>query len=951
MTDRPSGTVTFLFTDIEGSTDLLQRLGDEYADVVAAHFQILRAAIDAHGGTEESTDGDSLFAVFPSAVEAVGAAIDAQRELSEYGWSEGSRVLVRMGLHSGEATYRQDGYVGLDVHRAARISAVAHGGQIVSSASTTTLAAQATPPEVSFRPLGDHRLKDLREAEHLSQVVAPGLGTEFPPLRSLDVVPNNLPIHLTNFVGRKAELAEVGRLLSDGRLVTLTGVGGTGKTRLALQSAAEVVHDFPDGVWAVDLAPVAEDEMVDNALAAAMGVRDQPGRSLIETIGDVLLSKKTLIVFDNCEHVLAVSAELVSSILRSGSGVKVLTTSREALGVAGEVTYPVPSLRAPPSATTSAEDLMGYDAVVLFEDRATLARPDFKITDANAQAVAQICRKLDAVPLAIELAAARVRILSPSEIADRLDDRFRLLTGGDRTAMPRQQTLEATVTWSYDQLSDQEQLMFARLAVFAGSLDLAAAEEVAGFDGIEKNEVLDLVTGLIEKSMLVVQSDDEAGTRYRLLETLRQYARSRLIEGGDVEGLRLRHARYFADLAEEGDEGLRGPGQLEAFRRLEREHSNLTIALTWALGAGESELFLRIASALGYLWGEIGHWEEARRWLLAAPVFDDTQRADLRAKALVAAEPVTVPEDPARAREIAEQALGLSKAAGEDRLAASALRAMGDATIYMFLPEEAVSLLEESLAISRSLDDRWGEAVALGSLANALNPNEPDEAAELSEQSQRVFEDLGDELKAAESLYRTASIANSHDRASQAIEPIGKALSLYRKLGAVVGQGHSLNQLGLAMTLLSRWAGARDAFVESLSLLNEAGDAHCSALVQRHLGMLDLYDGQLASARERLREALVVSLRIDDKLSAVAAMEGLGHLAAMQDSAERGAELFGAANRMRDEIKVTRSFDERWFRSRGLDELHRQLDDSSFTAAWERGATMSSDEAVAYALE
>jgi len=951
MTDRPAGTVTFLFTDIEGSTDLLQRLGDEYADVLAAHFQILRAAIDGHGGTEESTDGDSLFAVFSSAVEAVGAAIDAQRQLSEYGWAEGSRVLVRMGLHSGEATYGQDSYVGLDVHRAARISAVAHGGQIVSSASTTTLAAQAMPPEVSFRPLGDHRLKDLREAEHLSQVVAPGLGNEFPPLRSLHVVPHNLPIHLTNFVGRKSELAEVGRLLSDGRLVTLTGVGGTGKTRLALQSAAEVVHDFPDGVWAVDLAPVAEDEMVDNALASAMGVRDQPGRSLLETIGDVLLSKMTLIVLDNCEHVLKVSAELVSSILRSGSGVKVLATSREALGVTGEVTYPVPSLGAPPSSPTSAEELMSYDSVVLFEDRAALARPKFKVTDANAPAVAQICRSLDAVPLAIELAAARVRVLSPGEIADRLDDRFRLLTGGDRTAMPRQQTLEATVTWSYDQLSEEERLMFSRLAVFAGSLDLRAAEEVAGFDGIEKNEVLDLVTGLIEKSMLVVQSDDGAGTRYRLLETLRQYARSRLIEGGDVEDLRRRHARYFTDLAEEGDEELRGPGQSEAFAGLEREHANFAAALTWTLSAGESELFLRLTGALGYLWGEIGHWEEARRWLFAAPVSDDTQPADLRAKALVAAIPVTVAEDPARARRMAEQALDLSKTVGDKHLAAGALRAMGDATIHMFLPEETMSLLEESLAISRSLDDRWGEAGALGSLANALSYNEPDEAAEMSERSQRIFEDLGDELQAAGSLYLMASIANRNDRASQAIEPTCKALLLYRKLGAVVGQGHSLDQLGRAMTSLSRWAEARDAFLESLTLLNEAGDAHCSARVQRRLGMLDLYDGQLESARGHLREALVVSLRVDDRLSAVAAMEGIGHLAAMQESAERGAELFGAASIMRDAIKVIRSFDEAWFRDRGLEELHKQLDEPSFTAAWERGATMSPDEAIAYALE
>jgi len=656
MPQAPTGTITFVFTDIEGSTNLLQSLGDEYAAVLAAHFEILRAAFSEHGGIEQGTDGDSLFAVFPGAVDAINAAIEAQRGLGEHSWPMGNPVRVRMGIHTGEASYGPDGYVGLDVHRAARISAVAHGGQIIASASATTLAIQAMATDVSFRDLGAHRLKDLNAAEHLSQVIAPGLESEFGPVRSLDAVPHNLPIQLTTFIGRGDELTAVAGLLADNRLVTLTGVGGTGKTRLALQSAAELIHEFVDGVWMVDLAPVSDGAMVDNALASAMGVRDQPGRSLLDTVTDVLRPKTTLIVLDNCEHMLNVSAQMVTTILRSCPDVRILTTSREALGVAGEATFAVPSLTAPPASTTSTEDMMHYESVALFEDRARRVRSDFSINDTNAEAVAQICRRLDAVPLAIELAAARVRVLSPRDIADRLDDRFRLLTGGDRTAMPRQQTLEATVAWSYEHLTEGERLLFTRLAVAAGSFTLATAEAVAGTDGIDERDVLDLLTGLVEKSMLIVDTD-EVDIRYRLLETLRQYARSRLIESGTAEEYRRRHADFFADFAERGDEQLRGPGQRKWFRMLEREHDNLTAALTWTLGSGESELFLRTASALGTLWGELGHWEEARQWLFADPVRDECQRPDLRAKALVSAVPLTVPEDPDRALVIATQAL------------------------------------------------------------------------------------------------------------------------------------------------------------------------------------------------------------------------------------------------------------------------------------------------------
>lgn len=410
--ERPTGSVNFLFTDVEGSTKLLRRLGDRYADALADHFSILRDALAAHGGVEQGTEGDSLFAVFPSATGAVRAAVESQRALGEHDWPNSDPIRVRMGLHSGEATVGHDGYVGLDVHRAARISSVAHGGQIVASSSTVALSEQALPDDIGFTDLGAHRLKDLSLPEHLSQVVAHGLEADFPPLRSLDAVPNNLPIQLTHFIGRDTELAEALGKLDESRLLKLTGVGGTGKTRLALQAAAAAIHDFPDGVWMVDLAPVSEADMVDNALAATMGVRDQPGRTLLEVVEDALRNKTTLIILDNCEHLHEISAQVSAALLQASSNVKILATSREALGIAGEATYPVPSLSVPPASATTADEVKHYDSAVMFENRARLARPDFAVTDANAETIAKICRRLDAVQPAIELAAARVRVLS-----------------------------------------------------------------------------------------------------------------------------------------------------------------------------------------------------------------------------------------------------------------------------------------------------------------------------------------------------------------------------------------------------------------------------------------------------------------------------------------------------------------------------------------------------------
>jgi class 3 adenylate cyclase len=478
MSDLPTGTVTFLFTDIEGSARLLQHLGERWKAVIEAHQQLLRTAFQPRGGYEVRTEGDAFFVVFSDAADGVAAAVDAQRALSAHSWPEGAEVRVRMGLHTGEPELGGGDYVGLDVHCAARVSTCGHGGQILLSQRTRDLVAPSLPAGVRLRDMGAHRLKDLPQPEHLFQVVIDGLPADFPPLKSLSAHPNNLPLQLSSFIGREQEMAEVQRLLGTTRLLTLTGIGGTGKTRLALQVAADRVDAYPDGVWLVELAALTEPSLMPQAVAGVLHLREETGRTLSETLGDYLRGKQLLLLLDNCEHLIQPCARLTELLLRTCPHVQVLATSREALGILGEVTWRVPSLPVPDPRRLRQDKagivsdpvaaLIQYEGVRLFVERCTAVLPSFTVTSQNAPALAEVCHRLDGIPLAIELAAARVMALPVEQIAQRLDDRFRLLTGGSRTALPRQQTLRALVDWSYELLSEAERVLLRRLSVFAG---------------------------------------------------------------------------------------------------------------------------------------------------------------------------------------------------------------------------------------------------------------------------------------------------------------------------------------------------------------------------------------------------------------------------------------------------------------------------------------------------
>ena len=592
MSGPPSGTVTLLFSDIEGSTRLLQRTGDAYAELLAEHRRILREAFASHRGYEMDNEGDAFFVAFQSANDAATAAAAAQRELAAHDWPSDNEIRVRMGLHTGEPRTVDGRYVGLVVHAAARIMAAGHGGQVLVSESTRAL----LDDRFQLRDLGAHRLKDLPGTQQLFQLLVEGLPADFPPVKTLDHRPTNLPLEPNAFIGRTRELKEAWSLLTrqDARLLTLTGTGGTGKTRLALRLASGAVEQFPNGVFFVSLAPVRDWELVVPSIAQTLGLREQAGETVLETLSEYLRDRRILLLLDNFEQVLP-AAPALSGLLGSAPGVNMLVTSRTPLHIAGERTYSVPPL-------------VETESVNLFVERAQAADAEFAVTDENARAVAEICARLDGLPLAIELAAPRVRVLSPAALLRRLDDRLKLLTGGAHDLDERQRTLRATIEWSYELLPDAERALFAQLSVFVGGCRLDAAEALCKGD----LEILDGLQSLVENSLLRRRADSDGEPRFWMLETIRDYACELLEAEGNAEEAGRRHAVYFAETAEELDVESRTGNHAAVLARLDEERNNLRAVLEWSREDGDHRLMLRLATALWGFWAARGYIAEGR---------------------------------------------------------------------------------------------------------------------------------------------------------------------------------------------------------------------------------------------------------------------------------------------------------------------------------------------------
>ena len=769
MTDLPTGTVTFLFTDIEGSTRLAQELRDDWPPLLERHREIARAAWARHQGVEIGTEGDSFFVVFTGAPGAVGAAVDAQRGLAAEPWPDGTTIRIRIGMHTGEGILSGGTYVGLDVHRAARIAAAGHGGQVLLSASTRALAEGTLPKGVTLHEMGEHRLKDLSRPERIWDLVIDGLRSDFPPLRTLNAIPNNLPTQLTSFLGRRLEIAEASQLLMDGRLLTLTGPGGTGKTRLSLQLAADAADRYADGIYFVPLGAISQWDLVVPTIAQAMGLVD-PGTQALDRLVDHIGSKCVLLVLDNFEQVTD-AAPQIAELLARAPKVSILATSRSPLRVYGEREFPVPPLRVPdPRHLPDFEQLSAYESVALFIERAMAVRPDFAVSSANAPAVAEICVRLDGLPLAIELAAARVRVLTPQAIMDRLGDRLNLLSGGSRDLPERQQTLRGAIAWSHDLLDDTDQRVFARFAVFAGGARLDAIETVV-FDADDATDPLDAIASLVDKSLIRQESEPGGESRFRMLSTIREYAMQKLGERGETEELRERHGAWVVSLTEESAPRVFGEGQRAVLDRYEVEHDNIRAALAWAAEAGQTEAALRLLASSWRFWQMRGFLAEARETaehVLALPGSKDLP--DAREAALEAAGGIAYWQaDMEASRAWYGEALDLARTSGDLSRIANGVYNMAFTYSFNELTEEhadrARAIATEAVDLFRQLGDEGGTARALWGLATAeFYFRQYPRALELATEALEIFRRLGDRFMTAWALYMMAGASLTIDK-------------------------------------------------------------------------------------------------------------------------------------------------------------------------------------------
>ncbi|MEO8252694.1 MAG: adenylate/guanylate cyclase domain-containing protein [Chloroflexota bacterium] len=755
MADLPTGTVTFLFTDIEGSTRLAQELREAWPLLLERHREIARAVWTEQNGVEISTEGDSFFVVFASAPAATAAAVAVQRQLVAEPWPPEAQIRIRIGMHTGEGLLSSGGYVGLDVHRAARIAAAGHGGQVLLSATSAALVEGTLPEGVTLREMGEHRLKDLSRPERIWDLVISGLPSDFPALRTLDAVPNNLPVQLTSFLGRQREIGEASHLLMEGRLLTLTGPGGTGKTRLSLQIAADAIDRFPDGMYFVPLGTISRADLVLPTIAQLLGLVD-PGMGVLDRLAEHIGGKCVLLVLDNFEQVNDAGSEIAELLARSPK-MSVLVTSRSPLRVYGEREYPVPPLGVPdPKHLPDLEIFSTYESVALFVERAMAVRPDFAVTSANAPAVAEICARLDGLPLAIELAAARVRVLSPQAIMERLGDRLKLLSGGSRDLPERQQTLRGAIAWSHDLLDEADQRVFARFSVFAGGATLSAIEQVV-LDPDDSSDALDAIASLVDKSLVRQESDPDGEPRFRMLGTIREFAMEKLSDRGERDQIGGRHADWVLALVEDGAKAVFGPEQKAILDRSEREHDNIRAALARAIATDQAEVAMRIFAASWRFWQMRGYLAEAREHaerVLAMP--GSRELPDARAAALEAAGGIAYWQaDLLPARAWYEEALELARASGDNQRLASALYNVSFTfTLNREDQMQARAMALEAVDLYRQLGDEGGIGRSLWGLANTYYFFDDFAGGRVHiDEALEIFRRIGDRFMTAWSLY------------------------------------------------------------------------------------------------------------------------------------------------------------------------------------------------------
>lgn len=904
MTKSPSGLVAFLFTDIEGSTQLAQQNPRAWESMEARHHAILQTAMDVFHGDVFNIVGDAFCVAFADPLSAVQAAMDVQIKLAQEEWGE-AKIKVRMGIHVGPAEKRGSDYHGyLTLALIQRVMSAGHGGQVLLTNAAQQLVYDQLPNGVAARSLGEHKLKDLKLPEHLYQLIIPNLPADFPPLKTLNHYRHNLPTQLTSFIGREREISEVIQLIRDSRIVTLTGSGGAGKTRLSLQAGAECIEQFKNGVWFVELAPLTESSRIVGAVMSVLGLHEKDND--IHALARYIESQSMLLIFDNCEHLIEDCARLVEGLIQSCPNLRVISSSREAFGIVGEHPYRVPSLPFPdPKRLPLLDEIERCESVQLFIERVKIFSPSFALTEKNASFVADICFRLDGIPLALELAAARIKVMSVEQMASRLGDIFNLLTNGSRTALPRQQTLRALIEWSYDLLSESEKGLFRKLAAFSGGWSLDAAESICGAERSGAS-VLDDLARLVDKS-LVVKEEHEGESRFHMLETIRQYAEFKMFASEEVEDVKNRHRDWYMKLAETAEPKLRTGEQLRWLNQLEMEHDNLRAAMNWSIAQKHVEQALRIPSALVYFWEIHGHEEEGRSWFkqaLGLDVNTKKNRPLLWAKALHGHFQVSWAQaDYLQFQPAMEDALNIFKAHGDEFSIAHTLYHlavfphsagnMEDAAakyresfdVYNKINDnwgmgsclhciahtaesegnaaEAQKLFEESLSMLKTAGDRWTLYHPVGDSARIdANQGNLDKAELVFEESLAIFEELGSAGWKSATLRQLARVKYLKGEFAQAIELTERSLSIARLANDHGEQGWAYFRISAIQWAQAKYQDALQSILEALREIEKTGDKINISYVICFADFLKCHNGQISQGREKL-EAALETIRVE----------------------------------------------------------------------------------------